>query len=149
MRLATWRQAFRERTASFHVRPLTEWQSDRAPRVPRVTLLGRGLLLFLVAVLSPCLVLVALGLRILDQERQLDLKRRTEERQRQLAGLSQELLARLERIKISLAFSPVPATDALVAAVGQVRSGRVVFPWDENPGILSFCRRLLSAWSHS
>jgi len=98
----------------------------------------RELLLFLVAILTPCLVLVALSVRILEQERQLEQKRRAEERHRQLAGLSQELLARLERTKVDLAFSPVSAADELIAFVGILRSGQLVLPWDENAGIRNF-----------
>ena len=117
---------------------MTDVRSSTGLASVRTLLPGRESRLFLIAILTPCLVLVVLSLRVLDQERQLELKRRAEERQRQLTGLSQELLACLERIKVGLAFSPVPATDPLVAAVGIMRSERLVFPWDENSGILSF-----------
>jgi signal transduction histidine kinase len=117
---------------------MTDVRSSSGLPMVRTLLPGRESRLFLVAILTPCLVLVVLSLRVLDQERQLELKRRAEEHQRQLTGLSQELLARLERIKVGLAFSPVPATDPLVAAIGTMRSERLVFPWDENGGILSF-----------
>lgn len=54
----------------------------------------RQAVLFLVAILVPCLVLVALGLRLMAQERQLDNKRRAEARQLLVVQVRQELLSR-------------------------------------------------------
>ena len=113
--------------------PSTGGQSLVRPPLPR-----RELLLFLVAILTPCLVLVVLSLRILDQERQLEQKRAAEEREQQVAWLSQDLISRLERTKVDLAFSPVSATDELIAFVGTLRSGQLVLPWDENTHMRDF-----------
>ena len=98
------------------------------PRLPR-----RQVLLFLAAILVPCLVLVALSLRMIEQERQLEQKRAAEERQRRAAQLRQELLSQLERIK----HNPASAREAVVL-VGTVREGRLLLPWETNPNAQRF-----------
>ena len=55
--------------------------------------------LFVVAVLLPCLLLLAVGLRMIAQERELSEKRRTEQVDRWIQEIRQELLARLETLK--------------------------------------------------
>lgn len=66
----------------------------------RPRLLRRQVSLFLIAILVPCLVLVALGLRMMEQERQLEDKRSADERQLLVVGVRQDLLAFLERIRL-------------------------------------------------
>ena len=65
------------------------------PHLPR-----RQALLFLIAILVPCLLLLALGLRVMAQERRLDVTRRAEQRQLLVGQVRQELLSRLEGIKL-------------------------------------------------
>ena len=60
---------------------------------------SRQILLFVVAVVLPCLLLVALSLRMIGQEQELAEKRAAEDRQRLASEIRQELLSRLERIK--------------------------------------------------
>ena len=69
----------------------------------------------------PSLVLVALSLRMISQERELAEKRLAEEQRRQVSEIRQELLARLERIKLQevSAF----ATQAAAALGGRTDSG--------------------------
>src|SRR5215217_534965 len=56
--------------------------------------------LFLIAILVPCIALLALGGWMLTQERQLDERRRAEEQQRRVDHVRQELLSQLETIKL-------------------------------------------------
>ena len=60
----------------------------------------RQVLLFLVAILVPCLVLVGLSVHMIGQEQELAEKRRTDERRHLLEQVRQELLARLELITL-------------------------------------------------
>ena len=98
------------------------------------------MLLFLVVILAPCLVLVALSLRMIEQERQLQEKRAAEQRQRRAAELSEGLLSRLERIKRNLAATPAARVDEAVVFAGTVRDGRLILPWDANPNAQQFRR---------
>ena len=104
------------------------------PRLPR-----RQALLFLIAILVPCLVLVAVGLRLIAQERQLEDTRRIEQRQLLVLQLRQELLTRLERIKLQEVTSAVASGGAedvgrprqsAVAFVGALVDGRLRLPWE-------------------
>ena len=60
----------------------------------------RRVLLLLTAVFVPYLVLAALSLRMIGQERQLETRRAVEERQRRLTLLGQQLLALLRNFKL-------------------------------------------------
>ncbi|MFQ5929815.1 MAG: hypothetical protein ACE5MK_08945 [Acidobacteriota bacterium] len=60
----------------------------------------KQVLLFLIAVVLPSLALVALTLRMIGQERELAEKRRAEERRRLASEIGQQLLVRLEKIKL-------------------------------------------------
>jgi hypothetical protein len=77
----------------------------RANNPTATALPRRQVWLFLVAVLTPCLVLIGLSLRTLEQERQLQEKRSADERQRRLAQLRQELSNHLDRVSLDLALS--------------------------------------------
>jgi hypothetical protein len=57
-------------------------------------------LLLLTAVFVPYLVLAALSLRMIGQERQLETRRAVEERQRRLTLAGQQLLALLRNFKL-------------------------------------------------
>ncbi len=124
----------------------------------------RHVLLFLIAILLPCLVLVALSLRMISQERELAEKRLAEERDRLVGQIRQELLARLERIKlqeVAALAAPLhaitrvpPAAQAdparaanyqhpAVVLAGWVENNRLVLPWENNRSAEEF-RRLLS-----
>jgi signal transduction histidine kinase len=104
----------------------------------------REILFFLLAVLLPCSVLVAIGLRMISQERELAEKRLADERRRVVSDLRQQLLARLEQIKLE-ALTGLPAGHAErllagrrrnfpVALVARLSEGRPVLPWDSGVG---------------
>jgi len=114
----------------------------------------RQFLLFLAALLGPCLFLLAFGLRLLDQERQLEQKRIQEERQRQADRVGQELLTLVERIRLDLALTPDGRPHPAVVFVGKWREGRLEFPWDapskaqpvcDSSADSAFCGRLRQA----
>ena len=103
----------------------------------------RHVLLFLVAVLLPCSVLVALGVRIVAQEHELSEQRLEDERQRVVDGVHDDLLARLERIKLretALLAGQEPRSETAVperikvVLVAHLRDGRLVPPWDDSDG---------------
>ncbi len=103
----------------------------------------RQVLLFFLAVLLPCSVLVVLGLRMIAQEHELSEKRLGDEQQRLLAQVHDDLLERLERIKLrevaALAGQHTPAEAAPgveieVDLVAHLRDGRLVPPWATGDG---------------
>jgi len=112
----------------------------------------RRVLLLLTAVLVPYLVLAALSLRMIGQERQLETRRAVEERQRRRTLVGQQLLSLLQNIKLrqlaqlpphSHGTTPGPPVDKSIAFVGLVREGRLRLPWDDDPGARLF-RRLVN-----
>jgi len=114
----------------------------------------RQVLLFLVAIILPCVVLVLLGLRIMAQDRELRAKRLADERHALVGQVRQELAARLDAAALRDAptlLSPPPGTglrppeDAIVAVVAKVVNGQVVLPWDEDPRALDFRRSATQA----
>lgn len=88
--------------------------------------------LFLLAILAPCLVLLIVGLRTIEQERQLEEKRAAERRQGRLDRLREELLSRLERIKLDAALTPGAQSHGAVIFVGKIQQGRLLLPWEVN-----------------
>jgi signal transduction histidine kinase len=99
----------------------------------------KQVLLFLVAVLLPSLVLVALTLRIVTQERELAQKRVADEHRRINRETGQALLSRLERIKLEEAaaaageprhFSRRRYLNAEVVLVARVADNHLILPWD-------------------
>ena len=110
----------------------------------------RQILLFLLAVIVPSMVLVAISLRMIGQERELAEKRLSDEQRRRVSDINQQLLTRLERIKLKQASAlaqPKQAVAAIsenaeVALVGWQEKNQLVLPWDENPSAEEF--RLLS-----
>lgn len=111
------------------------------PRLPR-----RQVFLFLIAILVPCLVLVALGLRLIAQERQLDDKRRADERLLQVAQVQQDLLSLLEKMKLQVLARAAaggredsgPEAQDAVVFVGALLDGRLRWPWEDSPNARSF-----------
>jgi len=77
----------------------------------------RRIVLFLVAVVVPCMVLVALSLRIVRQDRELAEKRAAEERSRQIERIRKDALGRLEEIKLRVAAGQHPSGVVIVAPV--------------------------------
>ncbi len=102
----------------------------------------RQVLLFLAAVLAPCLLLVGLSLRMIGQERELAEKRRSDERRLAVENIRQELLARLERMKLEAAGGAARLSsrghDPEVALAAWMRDGKLAMPWEvgapEQPG---------------
>jgi len=112
----------------------------------------RQVSLFLVAVLLPCMVLVLLGLRIIEQERELGAKRLADERRSVAARLRQELSSHLARIALQEATALAADPDSLayrtyldpsVVLVGQVSDGHLVLPWERDPRRARFGRLLV------
>jgi signal transduction histidine kinase len=91
----------------------------------------RQTLLFLGAVIVPSVVLVGLGIRAIGQETELAEKRAIEDRQRAVALVRQELLTRLESIKLRVAGGRVSPTDRDVSIVARVASGQLILPWED------------------
>ena len=88
-------------------------------------------------------MLVALGVRMLAQERELSDKRLQEQQQRVVDRVHDDLLARLERIKLretALLAGQEPRSETTVperikvVLVAHLRDGRLVPPWDGNDG---------------
>lgn len=87
----------------------------------------RQIALFLVAVLAPCLVLAALAVRLVEQERELAGKRRADESRRVLEHVRAEVLAHLERLKAgAVRGKPDPA----VVLVARIEDSRPALPWE-------------------
>lgn len=111
----------------------------------------RQVLLFLIAVALPCAVLVALGLRIIDQERELRERRLADEQRLLTRELRQALLDRLGRVvreeTTRLAADPEGRRsskygDPAVILVARLIDGRLVLPWEGAP-TMGRARRLL------
>ncbi len=80
--------------------------------------------LFLVTVVVPCLVLVALGLRIVRQDRELAAKRAEDERTRQIDQIRKDALSKLEEIKLRAAAGQHPTGVVIVAPVKRLAPAR-------------------------
>ena len=112
----------------------------------------RQVLLFLVAVVLPCTVLVALGVLIFTQERELRERRLADERRLTTREIRQELSNRLEHIAQSeitrlqadpLSILSTQFTDPAVVLVARLRDGSLVLPWEQN-AYAERARRLLN-----
>lgn len=86
-------------------------------------------LLFIGAVVVPSTVLLLFGARMVRQERDLAASRSREERRRSVALTQQELLTRLETIKLRAVRGQAGPGDAEVALVARVKAGQVRLPW--------------------
>ena len=76
---------------------------------------GRRILLFFAAIAVPCLVLVALGLRMVRQDRELTEKRAAEDQRRLINQIRQDALNKLDQIKLRAAAGQNPTEAVLVA----------------------------------
>jgi tetratricopeptide (TPR) repeat protein len=112
----------------------------------------RRVLLFVIAIIIPSIALIALSLRMMNQERELAEKRLAEEQRRVASVIRQELLARLERIKLretsALASPaekawPARAENPAVVLIGRVEKNRLTLPWEMNRAADEF-QQLLS-----
>ncbi|MDH4178879.1 MAG: HAMP domain-containing histidine kinase [Armatimonadota bacterium] len=90
----------------------------------------RQTLLFLGAVVVPSAVLVALGIRTIRQDEELRQTRRTEERLRIVELVRQELLTRLEGVRLRATAGQVTPRDRAVALLARLASGRLTMPWE-------------------
>jgi signal transduction histidine kinase len=103
----------------------------------------RQITLFVAAVVLPSAVLVALGFRMMAQERQLAASRVEDDRRRVAAEVRQSLLVELDRVERdgleSLTDKDGPAdrrpSDASLAFVAPVVDGRIVLPWEADPNV--------------
>lgn len=102
----------------------------------------RQILLFLLAVTLPCVVVVALGLRLVTQDRELAEKRAADERSRVLSELRQQLAGRLERIRNVAVSAGSAKADASLVFVSRVRNGRITPPWEEVTPAVSLTSQL-------
>src|SRR5213593_4884396 len=98
----------------------------------------RQVVLFVLAVIVPCLVLVVMAVRMAVQERELTAKRLNDERLRRTAVIRESLLSTLERTRIQAvaAFERGPRggvapPDAPVALVARIDKDRLVLPWED------------------
>ena len=95
--------------------------------------------LFLIAIILPSAVLVALGVRMIGQERELAEKRLADDRRRAVAQIRQDLLAKLETIKLEELTAPTDReaggpsrsyVNPAVALVALIKDGQLVLPWE-------------------
>ncbi|MGB8959727.1 MAG: HAMP domain-containing sensor histidine kinase [Candidatus Aminicenantales bacterium] len=98
--------------------------------------------LFLVAVLLPVIVLVALTLRMVTQERELALKRVADEHRRMAAEIGRDLTSRLDGLArgeaSALAGEPLRLArrdyrNPEVVLVAKIDEARLVLPWEVDP----------------
>src|SRR5262245_2870699 len=90
----------------------------------------RQLFLFLIALIIPSLAGIVLGLRMVTQERELGEKRLVDAQRRSVSEIRQEMLARLERIKVQAVSGN---SDPSIALVATAERDRLVLPWDADP----------------
>jgi signal transduction histidine kinase len=88
---------------------------------------------FLLAVMLPCVVVIALGLRLVAQDRELAETRVADERRQFVADVRRQLLGRLESIARAAAVADL-ARDAIqpdaVVLVAPIHGGRMLLPWE-------------------
>lgn len=94
------------------------------------------LLLFLGAVLAPCLILVALSIQIVRQERELREKRRADDRRQLAREVRDDLAARLEAIQRDEIRTDLEPGQSYrhreVALVAWLDEGKLVLPWERD-----------------
>jgi signal transduction histidine kinase len=102
----------------------------------------------MLAVTLPSLVIVALGLRLITQERELAINRADDERRRLVADVRQELVERLARIRAAGTSASLPPDPPRRAGASRereigasplllsipVRGGQIVPPWEPAAG---------------
>lgn len=114
----------------------------------------RQVILFLMAVMVPFLVLAALSVRMIGQERELAEKRLADDRRFLVNQIRQILLERLERIKLQEVRQLAtdggnPQADSYQTAaavlVSRVENGRLILPWEVNTRAEEFQQLLADA----
>jgi signal transduction histidine kinase len=113
----------------------------------------KQILLFLIAVFLPSLVLVFLTVRMIGQEKELSQKRLSEEKVRKAQEIGQNLLVKLESIKLQEA-SASPGEESFPARVayvnpevvfiGRVQGRSLSLPWENNRSLETAKKRLNS-----
>lgn len=102
----------------------------------------RRLLLFLCAIIVPSLVLVALSLRMISQERELAEKRALDEQNRRVNDIRQELQTRLEKIKLAEVRGFAAHTGKTLsegyetgetAFLARLENNQPILPWEDDP----------------
>ena len=87
-------------------------------------------LLLLGAVILPSVLVIALGVFMIRQENELAEKRSEKQRQQSVGLARQELLTRLEAVKLRAAGGNITPIDPDIALVARVESGELVLPWE-------------------
>lgn len=94
----------------------------------------RRLSLFVLAILAPAVGLIVLGSRTLSQQRVLTTTYLEEERSALVEEIGERLLVRLESIRLEAEHAAdggrLDAIHPSIRWVGDIRDGRLVFPWD-------------------
>jgi signal transduction histidine kinase len=102
----------------------------RSPRIPNLTA-RRQVVLFVVAIVAPCALLVAMAFRMAAQDRELADKRRGDERLRQTDAIRRSLVAYLERTSLHALASSVDSAEPAAAVVARLDGDRLILPWDD------------------
>lgn len=103
--------------------------------------------LFLATIIIPTVVLIALGVRMVQQERQIAEQRTVQERRRAVVRLRRELLATLERIKLA-ELARLATGDSgtylhpAVRLVAPVEGDGIALPWEAERAL---ARRLIGS----
>src|SRR5947209_3027918 len=82
---------------------------------------SRHLVWLAVAVLTPCVALIVLAVRLIDEEKQFSARRAQEARERSIDTARRTLLAELDFYR---------ADQKPASFRGLLRSGTIVLPWD-------------------
>ncbi len=107
----------------------------------------KQVVLFLTAVLLPVIVLVALTLRMISQERELTLKRVADDHRRVATETGQDLASRLDKVVRQEASALMEQPHQLawrdyvnpeVILIANVHDARLVLPWETSPKAAEF-----------
>jgi signal transduction histidine kinase len=102
----------------------------------------KQVMLFLTAILLPVVVLVALTLQIVSQERELRQKRIADEHRRLVTEIGRDLAAHLDRVAREETASLVAEPDKLsrrdyvnreIVLIAKIDDDRLVLPWESGP----------------
>jgi nitrogen-specific signal transduction histidine kinase len=105
----------------------------------------KQIFLFLAAVIIPCLALIVFGLQVARQEKELFEKRAAEERAHRIQEIGQQLLVRLETIKLEETQQAASRPESLsvfsylnpeVIVIGLLSDGRLLLPWEFSAALL-------------
>ena len=93
---------------------------------------SRSAWLFLAAMVLPCVVLVALGARMIAEGEEVARARLADDQRRLTSTIGSDLKARLDRIKLEQTSGQVKSART-VALVGELRDGQLLLPSDLDP----------------